>query len=71
VLLGVALADADHPPGTLEMKRPGLFLGRTGMFMGVGGATGAGIDTQLWRSLCEQVAAWRDRQYAPAQVAAE
>jgi tetratricopeptide (TPR) repeat protein len=71
VLLGVALADADHPPGTLEMKRPGLFLGRTGMFMGVGGAAGAGIDTQLWRSLCEQVAAWRDRQHAPAQVAAE
>jgi tetratricopeptide (TPR) repeat protein len=71
VLLGVALADAEHPPGTLEMKRPGLFLGRTGMFMGLGGASGAGIDTPLWRSLCEQVAAWRDRQHAPAQAAAE
>jgi tetratricopeptide (TPR) repeat protein len=71
VLLGVALADAGHPPGTLEMKRPGLFLGRTGMFMGVGGASGAGIDTQIWRSLCERVAAWRDRQHTPAQAAAE
>jgi hypothetical protein len=53
------------------MKRPGLFLGRTGMFMGVGGASGAGIDTQIWRSLCERVAAWRDRQHTPAQAAAE
>jgi tetratricopeptide (TPR) repeat protein len=60
-LLCVTLADEEHPKGTLEMLRPGLFLGRAGTFMGLGRAGAAGIETQQWRLFCEQVAQWHDQ----------
>ncbi len=59
-LLCAALADADHPAGTLEMLRPGLFLGRFTKFTEEAMAGEAGIDTEQWRLFCERVAAWHD-----------
>ncbi len=71
VLLGVTLASEAHPAGSLVMLRPGLFLGRVGMFMGHNGADGAGIDLPLWRRFCEDVARWRDQQGAASLEAAD
>ncbi len=59
-LLCATLADADHPAGTLEMLRPGLFLGRFSKFTEEAMAGEAGIDTEQWRLFCERVAAWHD-----------
>ena len=63
-LLCAALADADHPAGTLEMLLPGLFLGRFSRFSEEAMAGEAGIDTEQWRLFCERVAAWHDGQAA-------
>ena len=65
-LLCVTLEDAAHKRGTLEMVRPGLFLGRAAMFMDAGSGEERGIDTDLWRSFCEDVMAWHDSTYAKA-----
>jgi predicted Zn-dependent protease len=59
-LLCVALADSDHPGGTLEMLRPGLFLGRVSMFGNAGISAARGLDLPAWRSICEAVAVWHD-----------
>ena len=65
-LLCAMLADAAHPAGTLDMLRPGLFVGRFSKFTEEGTSGETGIDTEQWRVFCEQVAAWHDAQPATA-----
>ncbi len=66
-LLCAMMQDAGHPRGTVEMRRPGLFVGRASMFMGGAPGGDAGIDAELWRYFCEYVAAWHDEQ-APEEA---
>lgn len=61
-LLCVCLADEEHPGGTVEMLRPGLFLGRVNMLGGAAMTRDRGIDGENWRAICEQVAGWVDAQ---------
>ena len=65
-LLCAMLADAAHPAGTLDMLRPGLFVGRFSKFTEEGTSGETGIDTEQWRVFCERVAAWHDAQPASA-----
>ncbi len=65
-LLCAMLADSAHPAGTLDMLRPGLFVGRFSKFTEEGTSGETGIDTEQWRVFCEQVAAWHDAQPATA-----
>jgi tetratricopeptide (TPR) repeat protein len=66
-LLCVALANAGHPPGQLQMPRPGLFIGRVSSFMDAATGGGASIDMRQWLVFCRKVAAWHaQRQSGPA-----
>jgi tetratricopeptide (TPR) repeat protein len=64
-LICVALADETHPGGSVEMLRPGLFLGRVSMFGNAGLTAARGIDLPAWRSICERVAQWHDTERPP------
>ena len=61
-LLCVTLEDETHKRGTIDMLRPGLFVGRAAMFMDAGSGEERGIDSDLWRALCEEVMVWHDAQ---------
>ena len=61
-LLCVTLADDKTKVGTLEMVRPGLFVGCAAMFMDAGISRERGVDAERWHFFCERVAAWRDGQ---------
>ncbi len=74
-LLCMTLADEEHEGGTVEMVRPGLFVGRVSMFGNAGLTAARGIDTHAWLRVCETVAAWHDGALAarslPAPATAE
>jgi predicted Zn-dependent protease len=57
-LLCVTLADSTHPRGSIEMLEPGLFVGRTGMFMDAVVPEMQGVDTETWFAHCQHVVAW-------------
>jgi tetratricopeptide (TPR) repeat protein len=59
-LLCVSLADEDHPGGTVEMLRPGLFMGRVTMWGSARDDTMRGIDFASWREICAEVARRHD-----------
>ncbi len=59
-LLCVSLADEDHAGGSVEMLRPGLFMGRVATWGSARGDTMRGVDFSSWRELCAEVARRHD-----------
>jgi tetratricopeptide (TPR) repeat protein len=59
-LLCVSLADEDHPGGSVEMLRPGLFMGRVGMWGSARDDAMRGVDFSAWRDVCVEVARRHD-----------
>ncbi len=69
-LLCVTFADQNHPSGELQMIEPGLFVGRTGMFMDAVVPDEHGVDTRTWFAHCRAVVEWHKAQRAAAAAAA-
>jgi predicted Zn-dependent protease len=69
-LLCVTFADQNHPNGELQMLEPGLFVGRTGMFMDAVVPDEQGVDTQTWFAHCRDVVAWHKAQREASVAAA-
>ena len=65
-LLCVTFADQNHPKGELQMLEPGLFVGRTGMFMDAVVPDEHGVDTDMWFRHCRDVVSWHQAQRAAA-----
>ena len=63
-LLCVTFSDQNHPKGELQMLEPGLFVGRTGMFMDAVVPDEQGVDTETWFAHCRDVVAWHKAQRA-------
>lgn len=57
-LMCVRIADADHPPGTLDTLRSGLYMGYTDRFSTID------INVDVWVSLCRQAASRWDAEAA-------
>ena len=70
-LLCVTFADQNHPKGELQMLEPGLFVGRTGMFMDAVVPDEQGVDTETWFAHCRDVVAWHKAQHVPVEPAVE
>ena len=65
-LLCLTLADTAHPKGSIEMLEPGLFVGRTGMFMDAVVPELQGVDTETWFAHCQHAVAWHAASRAQA-----
>lgn len=70
-LLCVTFADQNHPKGELQMLEPGLFVGRTGMFMDAVVPDEQGVDTETWFAHCRDVVAWHKAQHVAVEPAVE